>query len=174
MTPAAALGPAIAAELPRLRSFAYRLTRDAEAARDLIQDTAEFALRGAAGFQPGTNLGAWLRTIMSNRHWTRMRIVRTRQPLAPLVGAGAVHEVRAGQETSTLLREILALARRLPEHHRRALLSTAQGYEQHEIAAAMRMPIGSVKSSVSRARAMLAWMVERSSNVRGPINVVGP
>lgn len=161
MTAAAALGPAIAAELPRLRSFALRLTRDPEAARDLIQDTAVNALRRADGFQPGTNLHAWLGTIMRNQHITTGRRMAVRATSA--LESQVLDEGAGGQEAATLLRGVLAISRRLPARYRRPLLAAAAGWQQHEIAAALRMPIGSVKSRVSRARRILMWMLEHSA-----------
>ena len=168
---AATLGPAIAAELPRLRSFAYRLTHDAEAARDLIQDTALKALRNADRFQAGTNLRAWLGTIMHNEHVNTRRRMAVR--VTSQLDVQMPDEIGGGQEAATMLREVLALSRRLPEHHRHALLRTAAGDMLHEIAHATGRPIGSVKSSVSRARAQIAAMAAAPTNFSASADVVG-
>src|SRR5207245_1808477 len=72
------LGDDIAEFRPRLYAFAYSLTRDADEASDLAQETCAHALRAAHRFEPGTNLKAWLFTILRNLHLNQRRDVATR------------------------------------------------------------------------------------------------
>jgi RNA polymerase sigma-70 factor (ECF subfamily) len=144
---------------------ARRLTRDHADAEDLVQETMLYAYRGFAGFQAGTNLGAWLFRIMRNR-WIsghrrserRLkesleadiddRVTGTRAALA--TAQRSAEEEFLSRVPATGLEAALAA---LPEGSRIALYYAAvEGYSYQEIASRMDIPVGTVMSRIYRAR----------------------
>lgn len=149
-----------------LYGTAVRLTRDGDAARDLVQDTYLKALRGQKGFQPGSNLKAWLYTILHNtwrnrrRDQARARVTFDSEVVEDAVelGRGAVD--RTTPETvllgSVLNADLRAALDALPEAFREAVwLRDVEDFTYQEIADTLAVPIGTVMSRISRGRKLL-------------------
>jgi len=151
--------------LDALYNLARWLTRDPVEAEDLVQETYLRAIRGAHGFQPGTNLRAWLFQILRNTYYTiskrkgRMPDPQDPETLESLAtegarGAGLGGPGGAGDGGAGL--DLEAALQRLPEEYRSVvLLADVEDFTMTEVAAIMRCPVGTVKSRLFRARAML-------------------
>lgn len=152
----------ISALLPDLRGFARFLTRDANTADDLVQDTLVRALAAQAQFQPGTNLKAWLFTIQRNafyeqarRRQRESRVMSSRIPPPESVAPAASHR----GEIADLQRMLFML----PPLLREALVLVGAQELSHEQAAAIcGVPVGTMKARVSRARSQLARAVSEA------------
>lgn len=150
-----------------LYGTAVRLTRDGDAARDLVQDTYLKALRAHERFQPGTNLKAWLYTILHNtwrnrrRDHARARVSFDSDTVDAAVDAGQAGVVERRTPESMLLRrmedaDIKAAVDALPESFREAVwLRDVEDLSYQEIADALGVPIGTVMSRISRGRKLL-------------------
>jgi len=139
--------------LPQLRAFARSLV--GQEGDDLVQDTAMRALKSRHSFIPGTNMKAWLFTILRNQWVTAARRKRAEVALAE------DHDVprEPSQEHAVALRDFIRLINKLPEKQREALLLVAaNGFTYEEAAAIAHTSVGTMKSRVSRARAFLEPM----------------
>jgi RNA polymerase sigma-70 factor (ECF subfamily) len=146
----------LAALLPDLRAFARFLARGSSEADDLVQETVVRALSAASQFEPGTNLRAWLFTILRNLFFEQQR--RRRREAVALQGGKLPDEASApSQPGATDLADLHRMLWSLPVLQREALvLVGAQGLSYEEAAAICGVPIGTVKARVSRARRQLA------------------
>ena len=139
--------------LPSLRLLARTFVRDTDAADDLLQETLVKALAGISGFTPGTDLWAWLFTIMRNTYRSNLRRDGNRTvPELDLAEAicRPAHDIGIGYA------QILAAIWRMPAPYREALILVFLMEESYEAAARIcRCPVGTIKSRVSRARATL-------------------
>jgi RNA polymerase sigma-70 factor (ECF subfamily) len=137
--------------LPELRAFARFLARDAAAADDLVQEAMLRALSAWRQFEPGTNLRAWLFTILRNLF---RQSLRRRRPSAELPeDRGAP----PGQDAHMAMGELDRALRELPPAQREAILLVgAQGFSYEEAARICDTATGTMKARVSRARAALA------------------
>ena len=154
----AELSRQIANLLPDLRGFARFLVRDRVMADDVVQDTLVRALAALHQFQPGTNLKAWLFTILRNQFYEQAR--RRKREMA---AAEAQFEAEEGASPAQLaraeLQELQLLIFRLPPLLREALILVGAQEMTHEEAAAIcGVPVGTMKARLSRARAALARM----------------
>ncbi len=148
----------LGAILPRLRIYALSLTRDRDRAEDLVQQTALRALAGRKSFQPGTNFAGWMYRIERNEFISAMRRAHPTVTLdkAPLVALA----VPPLQEAGLAIREFMGAFRQLPQSGRHALvLSELNGFSQKEVACHTGVALGTVKSRMSRGRAMLARLL---------------
>ncbi|TCN32866.1 RNA polymerase sigma-70 factor (ECF subfamily) [Kribbella orskensis] len=149
---------------PRLYVAAVRLTRNPADAEDLLQETYLRAYRGFSGFEPGTNLTAWLYRILRNTfinsYHKRLREPRTiPEDWYPSTKA-AQRDVEPSAETTVIdsipgqrLQEALAS---LPERYRRVvLLFDVEGFSSKEIAGIVGIPRGTVMSRLHRGRKAL-------------------
>ncbi len=166
--------------IPELRAFARSLTQDVADAEDLVQETLLKAIRHRDKFRAGTNLRAWLFTIMRNTFYNSVReSARTRtgsQDCVPLSLAAP-----ATQEWSVCGDEIVAAINRLPAHYRDILALVVVLGESYESAARVcDCAVGTVKSRVNRARTMvIADLAAPRPDVGGngdgpPVRVRGP
>lgn len=151
---------AIAAELPRLRRFARVLIRPAEAADDLVQETLLRAIAARRQFARGTNLRAWLFVICRNARNAELRRLRHQPLLAE--EAGRLHSgISGGQEERQRMRDLAQAFNRLPQPQREALwLVVMEGVDYAEAARVLGVPIGTVRSRLSRARDALRAAIE--------------
>lgn len=154
-----AVSPEFKAELlgsiPSLRAFAVSLTQNADKADDLAQETLVKAWDKHESFQPGTNLKAWLFTILRNEFYSQMRKRgREVQDSDGLMTARlAVHPSQHG---SLDLNDFRAALSQLPEDQREAIiLIGASGFSYEEAAEICGCAVGTIKSRVSRARTRL-------------------
>ena len=146
--------------LPDLRAFARFLVRDRVAADDLVQDTVVRALGALGQFQPGTNLKAWLFTILRNLFFEQAR--RRKREAAALVAHLPVEEaVRPDQSDAAEVRDLELVLWRLSPVLREALvLVGAQELTHEEAAHICGVPIGTMKARVSRARTELSRIMQ--------------
>ena len=145
----------IAQQIPRLRRYAGALTGDRAAADDLVQDTLERALSRFHLWRQGSNLRAWLFTIMHNIFVNQARS-RARRYHESLETEPAAEAVRAPEPDWLEVRDIASALSRLP-HEQRAvvLLVGIEQFTYHEAAQVLGVPIGTVMSRLSRARERL-------------------
>src|SRR3569832_1006113 len=143
----------VVALIPALRAFAWSLSHNAADADDLVQDTLIKAWTHRAKFEPGTNLRAWLFTILRNTYYTA--VVRRRREVPAEQGKHAASLFSAPtQDWSVAMRALQAALTRLPDEHREALvLVGAAGLTYEEAAEICGCALGTIKSRVSRARA---------------------
>ena len=150
--------------LEPLFATALRLTRNRSDAEDLVQDTFVKALRFSARFTPGTNLKAWLYTILHNT-WRNRRRDASRDTVeidSPRVDEAAATGAAAGETPellllrSTLDADLQAALDALPEAFREAVwLRDVEEFSYAEIAEMLGIPIGTVMSRISRGRRVL-------------------
>ncbi|HEV2979100.1 MAG TPA: sigma-70 family RNA polymerase sigma factor [Casimicrobiaceae bacterium] len=153
------------AALPRLRRYARVLTGDSNRADDLVQDTLTRAWEKRGLWLPGSDLRAWLFTIMHNVHVNQF--ARRRRELAESSldaddgpAAGWEVAVRATQSDRVELSEVLMHIRRLPSEQREVLmLAAVEELRYDEIARIQGIPIGTVMSRLNRARDKLRRMM---------------
>ena len=153
--------------IPALRAFAWSLSHNGSDADDLVQDTLIKAWSNRDKFEPGTNLRAWLFTILRNTYYTHL--LRRRREVRDETGAYA-STLRYGpmQDWSLAVRTLQAALAELPDEHREALILVgAAGLSYEEAAAVCGCALGTIKSRVNRARAKLMRLmdVEDSSDV---------
>ncbi len=145
------------AHLDALYRLARWLTRDPAEAEDLVQETYLRALKGAHGFAAGTNLRAWLFQILRNTFYTMFKR-RAREPELKdpdtLEQLGLQAERPSGDAAAGL--DLQAALQRLPEEYRTVVvLAEIESFTMAEVAAVMDCPVGTVKSRLFRARALL-------------------
>lgn len=158
--------------IPNLRAFAISLCGTADKADDLVQETLVRAWDKQASFQPGTNLRAWLFTILRNEFYSQMR-KRGREVSdadGALTVAMATHPEQAGKLDMQDFQVALA---ELPDDQREAIiLIGATGLSYEEAAEICDCAVGTVKSRVSRARKRLSELLGVSdSSEYGPDGV---
>lgn len=146
--------------LPRLEGFARRLAGNRSFADDLVQETVLRALVHADQFRPGTNLLAWLTTILRNAYFNEKRRQRRIGPLDPTtVPAPAISDE---QEWHLRMRDVTCRFATLPAAQREALMLVgANGYSYDHAAKLAGCAVGTMKSRVSRARSELQNMLDR-------------
>ena len=146
----------LVALLPDLRAFARFMCREREAADDLVQNTIVSALNKEEQFTTGTNLKAWLFTIMRNRFYSDMRSQRS-GPVAVDDEQLALVPAIDNPEAAMALRELTTALWRLNPQSREALILVgASGFSYEEAAALCDCSVGTLKARVSRARKRLA------------------
>jgi len=141
--------------LPNLRAFALSLAGQSDKADDLVQDTILKAWAHRESFTIGTNLKAWLFTILRNEFYSQMR-KRGREVQDSDGAYTATPSTHAPQYGTLDLADFRAALEKLPDDQREALLLVgASGFSYDEAAKICGCKVGTVKSRVSRARAML-------------------
>jgi RNA polymerase sigma-70 factor (ECF subfamily) len=138
----------VEAAVPALRRYARALTRDAEIADDLVQDTLVRALRSEHLFHGG-DIRSWLYTILTNLNRNRLRALARRPAMTPIAENDAPDF--AGPEAGA--RDIeRALASLVEEQRAALLLVVLEGMSYREVAEVQGVPIGTVMSRLARAR----------------------
>jgi RNA polymerase sigma-70 factor (ECF subfamily) len=149
-----------------LKPFAVTLTRDNEAAKDLFQETLYRALANREKYNVGTNIKAWLYTIMRNifinnyRRKAKQATIFDNTPNEYLINLnqGAV----ANQAIADInLKEVQQAIFQLPEIFRNPFLLYFDGYKYHEIADMLSEPLGTIKSRIHFARKLLKTQIRR-------------
>jgi RNA polymerase sigma-70 factor (ECF subfamily) len=145
--------------MPALRRFAKKLAGNADRAEDLVQEALVRGIANISSFQPGTNMEAWLLTILRNLFLTQCR--QRRQDLAyKATLRTARSSSHAHQYSAVQMRELEASLADVPAAQREALLLVfAYGYSYGEAAAICRCPAGTIKSRVNRARLQVAKLM---------------
>ncbi|MCX5517948.1 sigma-70 family RNA polymerase sigma factor [Kaistia defluvii] len=141
--------------LPMLRAFARSISGNRDRADDLVQETVMRALANKDKFQVGTNLHAWLVTILRNQYYSEGR--KRRREVEDAEGTHAARLSDIGAQHGHLeLDDFLRAMQLLPDEQREALvLIGASGFSYEEAAEICDVKVGTVKSRVSRARARL-------------------
>ncbi|MFN3815938.1 sigma-70 family RNA polymerase sigma factor [Brevundimonas sp.] len=149
----------VIALIPSLRAFAWSLSRDPSDADDMVQETLTKAWTHRDKFQPGTNLRAWLFTILRNSWYTALS--KHRRETADEDGKmAATLTSQPSQEWSVELHQLQAALNRLPPEHREALIMVgAAGLSYEEAAEIAGCALGTIKSRVNRARNRLAQIM---------------
>jgi RNA polymerase sigma factor (sigma-70 family) len=143
--------------IPRLRRYARALVGDRAAADDLVQDTLERAWAKLHLYRQGTDLRAWLFTVMHNVHVNRVRATR---PMETLEDEMPELAQRPAQGDGLLVRDLDRAIARLPADQRAVLLLvTLEEMSYEDVARALAIPIGTVMSRLSRAREKLRLMM---------------
>jgi RNA polymerase sigma-70 factor, ECF subfamily len=146
----------IEAEIPRLRRYARALTRDAITADDLVQDCLTRALGKLHLWQEGTDLRAWLFTILHNQYVNHIRRA-VREGAAVGLSESEPLLSRAPQQGKRLeLRDLERALAKLPEEQRSVILLVGlEGMRYEEVAAVLDVPVGTIRSRLSRGREAL-------------------
>jgi len=150
----------IEAEIPRLRRYARALTRDVVAADDLVQDCLARALGKLHLWQEGTDLRAWLFTILHNQYVNQVRrAVRE----GSSVGLNETEPLltRAPHQGKRLeLRDLERALAKLPEEQKAVILLVGlEGMRYEEVAVVLDVPVGTVRSRLSRGREALRRLI---------------
>jgi RNA polymerase sigma-70 factor (ECF subfamily) len=151
---------AILAAIPSLRAFAVSLSGNVDRADDLVQETLMRAIANIDRFQPGTNLPAWLFTILRNHFRSEFR--KRRREVEDADGKYTESlKAEPGQIGSIEFAEFRRALAQLPQDQREALvLVGASGFSYEEAANICGCAVGTIKSRVGRARATLTRMIE--------------
>lgn len=150
----------IRTHIPALRVYARALCRSHPDAEDLLQETLLRAIEYAHRYQPGTNMRAWLFTIMRNRFFNDCK-KRDRERTGETDCASLLQRVDADQEWHVSVRELHAALQDMPRHYREAVvLVGAIGESYIDAAGILGCNIGTIKSRVNRARALLRKALE--------------
>ncbi|WP_340522356.1 RNA polymerase sigma factor [Cupriavidus necator] len=157
--PVTEAGAQMSAAIPRLRRYARALVGEPSAADDLVQDTLERAWTKLASWRPGTDMRAWLFGIMHNLH-----IDQRRKPMlatTTMEDEAMVVSTDATQTGPLELRDLAAALQRLPAEQRELLVLIAlEDMSYEELARTLDIPLGTVMSRLSRARARLRAIME--------------
>jgi RNA polymerase sigma-70 factor, ECF subfamily len=150
--------------LPNLRNFALSLTRNLEQAEDLVQETVLKALSKRGSFEAGTNLQAWLFTILRNGFFSAHR--KSSREIEDAEGIHAASLITIpDQEDKLVLQDLSAALDKLPPQQREAILLVgAEGLSYDDAAAALGIKVGTVKSRINRARNRLAALLQPSQD----------
>jgi RNA polymerase sigma-70 factor (ECF subfamily) len=148
------------AAIPRLRAFAVSLCGNPDRADDLVQETLAKALLNIGSFAAGTNLLAWLFTILRNAYYSELR--KRRREVSDIDGglAGALIS-KADQDDHMEYLDFRHALQKLPPDQREALiLIGGSGLSYEEAAEICKCAVGTMKSRVSRARTRLTELLE--------------
>ena len=148
------------AQIPRLRRYARALCRDRTAADDLVQDCLCRALTKGHLFQPGTNLRAWLFTMMHHLHVNTVRRGVRQGAAVPVDDVEPLLTEPPAQGGGLTLRDLDRAMGELSEEQRQVLLLVgleAMSYE--EVATILDLPVGTVRSRLSRGRERLRELI---------------
>ena len=150
----------LVAAIPMLRGFARSLSGNRDRADDLVQETLAKAIANRDKYRPGTNLHAWLVTILRNQYYSEGR--RRWREVSDAEGTHAGRLTQApGHDSHMQMREFLGALQVLPPEQREALILVgASGLSYEEAAGVIGTRVGTVKSRVSRARARLELLME--------------
>ena len=170
--------PELLAAIPRLRRYARVLTGETTRADDLVQETLARAWEKRRLWAAGTDLRAWLFTIMHNVFVNQRALARRDAQNVSLDGdedgnAAWQIPVRAMQQTRVELTEILREVGRLPVDQRAVLiLAAVEEMRYEEIAATLAIPIGTVMSRLSRAREKLRRVAQATPAEPSTLKIV--
>jgi len=149
-----------------LKPFAINLTRDSEAANDLYQETLYKALANHEKYNAGTNIKAWLFTIMRNifindyRRKAKQNTIFDSTPNEFLLNYNQVTSTNAA-EGALKMKDIQLAIHRLPGIFRNPFMLYFEGYKYHEIADMLAEPLGTIKSRIHFARKLLKEQLSR-------------
>jgi RNA polymerase sigma-70 factor (ECF subfamily) len=151
--------------VPRLRRYARALLGNRELADDLVQDTLERGLRYAARFRPGSDLAAWLMTIMHNVFVNDLMRPARSSPHIPVDEACVIEYGLSVDDDHTCrleVRDLDSALQQLPAEQREVVLLVGlEEMSYAQVAQALNVPVGTVMSRLSRARGKLRTLLMR-------------
>jgi RNA polymerase sigma-70 factor (ECF subfamily) len=155
-----ALEEVMLAAVPGLRAFAISLSGKFDRADDLVQETLARAMANIQSFTPGTNMAAWLCTILRNQFHSEYR--KRRREVEDTSGQYLDGLTSAPEQHGRLeFKELFAALAKLPLEQREALLLVgASGFSYDDAAAICETAVGTIKSRVNRARKLLAELLK--------------
>ena len=149
-----------------LKPFAITLTRDNETAKDLLQETIYRALANKEKYNVGTNIKAWLYTIMRNifinnyRRKAKQNTIFDNTPNEFLLDHNQ-SAIANKAETTLSYKDIQQAIHSLPHIFRNPFMLYFEGYKYHEIAEMLKEPLGTIKSRIHFARKLLKEQISR-------------
>ncbi len=149
-----------------LKPFATTFTRDTEVAKDLLQETLYRALANREKYNVGTNIKAWLYTIMRNifindyRRRAKQNIMFDATPNDALLDRSQSLVYNAA-ESNLKVKDIQMAIHHLPEIFRKPFDLYFEGYKYHEISSMLKEPLGTIKSRIHFARKLLKEQLSR-------------
>jgi RNA polymerase sigma factor (sigma-70 family) len=149
-----------------LKPFAITLTRDNETAKDLIQETMYRALANREKYNVGTNIKAWLYTIMRNifindyRRKAKQNTILDNSINEFLLNSNQLSTVNTA-ESNLKIKEIYQAVYHLPDIFRNPFMLYFDGYKYNEIATLLKEPLGTIKSRIHFARKLLKEQLTR-------------
>jgi RNA polymerase sigma-70 factor (ECF subfamily) len=150
-----------------LKPFAFTLTRDNESAKDLLQETIYRALANHEKYNIGTNIKAWLYTMMRNifinnyRRKAKQKTIFDSTPNEFLLDYQQVI-VANSAESALKLKEIQTAVHQLPDIFKQPFTLYFEGFKYHEIAHVLNEPLGTIKSRIHFARKLLKEQISRN------------
>jgi len=158
--------------IPKLRRYARALLRDRTRADDLVQDTLERALNKFSLFRRGSDLRAWLFTIMHNVYVNQIRVLANARTVT--LEADAVESHHGSPDHAAAVIDLAAgLERLAPEHREILVLIGVEQFSYQEAARVLDVPIGTVMSRLSRARERLGEVLSGNA-ATGASTASGP
>lgn len=149
----------LVAVIPSLQRFAFQLTRSTDARDDLVQQTLVLALTNEEKFQPGTDIGAWARTILFRRFVSNGRR-HDHSKSVPIDDLGDILvSDLPGQMDAMCRRDFWRAVEQISDVMGAALIDSLQGYTIPEMAARLGIPLGTVKSRTSRSAGAMRAML---------------
>jgi RNA polymerase sigma-70 factor (ECF subfamily) len=143
-------------QLGSLRRYARSLVRNSDDAEDLVHDALVRAYERKSSFRRGANLRTWLLSIAHNAHIDRLRKGRSMNRRHDEAAVEMETSLAAGQEHAVRLSQVRSAFFNLPEEQREALhLVAIEDLSYQEAASALEIPVGTLMSRISRARAQL-------------------
>jgi RNA polymerase sigma-70 factor (ECF subfamily) len=148
-----------------LNTFAYNLTKNVEDAKDLFQETSLRALKNKDKFKPGTNLKAWLFTIMKNifinNYRKKMKANTIKDSTDNMYYLNSGREAIENKAASNLMmQELQQMIAALDDSLSAPFLLHYEGYKYQEIADTLQIPLGTVKSRIFFARKELKDLIK--------------
>jgi RNA polymerase sigma factor (sigma-70 family) len=149
-----------------LKPFAVTLTRDNETAKDLLQETMFRALANSEKYNTGTNIKAWLYTIMRNifindyRRKAKQNTILDNSINEFLLNSNQLSVANAA-ESNLKIKEIYQAVHQLPDIFRNPFMLYFDGYKYNEIASILKEPLGTIKSRIHFARKLLKEQLTR-------------
>jgi RNA polymerase sigma-70 factor, ECF subfamily len=157
-------------QIPRLRRYARALTRNASAADDLVQDCLTRAVAKQHLWQPGTDLRAWLFTILHNQHVNYVRTSSKQGVFVEVEQLASALPIEPNAMPSLELRDLRVALAKLPIEQREAILLVGlEGMDYEDTARVLNVPIGTVRSRLSRGRAELRKLMGFSEKAERPL-----
>jgi len=149
-------GSLVEAEIPRLRRYARALTRDVIRADDLVQGCLVRAVAKQHLWQPGTDLRAWLFTILHNQHVNEVRRSMREGNNVSIEDAAPMLTTQSNAFDTVQLRDLETAIAKLPQEQRQVILLVGlEGMRYDEVAVILGVPVGTVRSRLSRGRDQL-------------------
>jgi RNA polymerase sigma-70 factor (ECF subfamily) len=156
-------------EIPRLRRYARALTRDVSRADDLVQSCLTRAVAKQHLWQPGTDLRAWLFTILHNQHVNDVRRSVREGVSVAVEDVAPVLTTASNAIASLELRDLEAAIGKLPQEQRQVILLVGlEGMRYEEVALVLGVPVGTVRSRLSRGRDQLRRLMEMDDATETP------